>query len=129
MPEKRSLAVWLRRRAFIRWTATGLSLGAISSTLPLAACTPAPPTSATASAGARTPTPGSNAVVTGASTATAPGGARLPTYMAFQSGPKADLPANANGLDPAYFKFPSELARSFPAPPGDGSDVSAIVDY
>ena len=52
---------------------------------------------------------------------------KLPTYIPFQGGPKPDLAGNASGLDAAYFKFPSNLARSVSNAPGDGSDVSAIV--
>jgi putative aldouronate transport system substrate-binding protein len=42
-------------------------------------------------------------------------------------GPKPDLAANAQGLDPAYFKFPSDLTKTVTTPPGDGSTVSAIT--
>ncbi|HKH50213.1 MAG TPA: extracellular solute-binding protein, partial [Mycobacterium sp.] len=78
-------------------------------------------TGATTAAPASVPAPTSGAAAVGA------GGVRLPTYIPFESGPKPDLPGNANGLDAAYFKFPSNLARTVLSPPGDGSDVSAIV--
>jgi putative aldouronate transport system substrate-binding protein len=54
------------------------------------------------------------------------GGVKLPTYVPF-AGPKPDLAGNAQGLDPAFFKFPTDLVKSVAQPPGDGSPVSAIV--
>ena len=52
-------------------------------------------------------------------------GVALPSYAA-SPGPTPDLPGNSQGLDPAYFQFPTDLAKSVPTPPGDGGDVSAI---
>lgn len=54
------------------------------------------------------------------------GSVLLPTYVPF-SGPKPDLAGNEQGLDPAFYKFPTGLTKSVPQPPGDGSTVSAIV--
>ena len=56
-----------------------------------------------------------------------PGGVTLPTYTPFKAQIQPDLPGNATGLDPAYFKFPSQLTQTVRQTPGDGSDVSAIV--
>jgi putative aldouronate transport system substrate-binding protein len=42
-------------------------------------------------------------------------------------GPKPDLPGNEQGLDPGYFKFPSDLVQTVTTPPGDGSTVTAIT--
>ena len=101
-------AVFLRRREFLATLAAG-------SAALVAACTPAAPQ---ASGGASaTAAPGAS----GGS-----GQLQLPTYVPFE-GPKADLPGNAQGLDPAYFKFPGDLVKTVPNPPGDGSTVSAIT--
>ena len=54
------------------------------------------------------------------------GQAKLPTYVPFQ-GPKPDLAGNEQGLDPAYFKFPSNLVQSVSTPPGDGSTIRALT--
>jgi putative aldouronate transport system substrate-binding protein len=51
----------------------------------------------------------------------------LPAHIDFANVPQADLPGSANGVDPAYFKFPSALVRSVPTPPGDGSELSPIT--
>ena len=58
---------------------------------------------------------------------TAPSGVTLPATSPFKGQTQPDLAGNANGLDPAYFKFPSQLTQTVAKPPGDGSDVSAIV--
>src|SRR5262249_27649143 len=83
----------------------------------------APPTSAPAAAAPATSAPA-------AQISTPPvvgqGGLKLPTYTPFQ-GPKPDLAGNQSGLDPAFFKFPSQLLKSVSKPPGDGSTVSAIT--
>jgi putative aldouronate transport system substrate-binding protein len=88
-----------------------LGLGAVGASL-LQACgqaqAPAASSGATAGAG-------------GASTTL-----KLPTYVPFE-GPKPDLPGNAQGLDPAFFKFPSDLVKTVPQPPGDGSTITAIT--
>src|SRR5207244_1917993 len=88
-----------------------LALGTIGASL-LEACAPAAPA---------TPAAGSGG------TSSAGGGAvKLPTYVPFE-GPKPDLPGNEKGLDPAFFKFPTDLVKSVPTPPGDGSTVTAIT--
>ena len=136
----------ISRRVFMRWAARGITAASIGLPALLEACSPAPapaaaPTAAPAGAGASsgaTVTSGAPAAATAAvggaggaaatpAPAVAPGGVKLPTYIPFQNGPQPDLPGNANGLDAAFFKFPATLAKSVPQPPGDGSDVSAIV--
>src|SRR5216683_2368634 len=62
----------------------------------------------------------------GASPAAAGGGLKLPTYVPFE-GPKPDLPGNPQGLDPAFFKFPTDLVKTVPTPPGDGTTITAIT--
>jgi putative aldouronate transport system substrate-binding protein len=102
----------MTRRAFIARGSSGAALGLVSATALLQACAPPVPS-----------TPANSSAATSTQTAA---GAKPPTYVPFQ-GVAADLPGNANGLDPAYSKFPSQLAKTVPQIPGDGSDVSAIV--
>src|SRR5688500_9949285 len=105
----------LSRRKFIELAGRGVAAGAIGLPLLLEACTPAGP------AGPAAPgKPAGGAAATG-------GGLTLPTYVPFENGPKPDLAGNAQGLDPAFFKFPADLVKTVPTPPGDGSTVSAIV--
>ncbi len=118
------------RRAFV--TRAGLvAAGALGATL-LEACgpasAPAPAAPAATSAGATTPAAasGATAAPAPAGTSASAGKAALPTYVPFQ-GPKPDLAGNEQGLDPAFFKFPSDLVQSVPTPPGDGSTVTAIT--
>ena len=47
-------------------------------------------------------------------------------HVPFQ-GPRPNLPGNAQGVDPAYYKFPQNLVQSVPNPPGDGTTVTAIT--
>jgi putative aldouronate transport system substrate-binding protein len=54
------------------------------------------------------------------------GNVTLPAYVPFK-GPSPDLSGNAQGLDPAYFRFPQHLVQSVSRPPGDGSTVTAIT--
>jgi putative aldouronate transport system substrate-binding protein len=97
----------LDRRTFV--TRTGLlAAGTFGATL-LQACAPSAP-SAPAAPQAST---GGAAV-------------KLPTYVPFQ-GPKPDLAGNEQGLDPAFFKFPSDLVQTVATPPGDGSTVTALT--
>jgi putative aldouronate transport system substrate-binding protein len=96
------------RRTFVVRTGL-LALGAFGASL-LEACAPAAPT-APAAGGA--PATGGSAL-------------KLPTYVPFE-GPKPDLPGNPQGLDPAFFKFPTDLVKTVPTPPGDGSVVKAIT--
>src|SRR5207244_4208619 len=79
----------------------------------LEACAPTAPTASTST--------------TKPNATSAPGGVALPTYLPFQGQSQPDLPGSAGGLDPAYFKFPSQLTQTVPQAAGDGSDVSAIV--
>jgi putative aldouronate transport system substrate-binding protein len=102
------------RRGFIRLTTASTLVLLEACASPAPSALPAPTAAPAAPASGPTPV-------------LAPGGVKLPSYLPFQGGPTPDLPANARGLDAAYFKFPSNLARSVPKPPGDGSDVSAIV--
>jgi putative aldouronate transport system substrate-binding protein len=113
----------MSRRTFIALASRGLAVGAVGVPLLLEACTPAAPPPAPTAAPAK-PAAGATGAPTGAGATL--GGVRLPTFVPFQ-GPKPDLAGNAQGLDPAYYKFPSELIKSVPQPPGDGSPVSAIV--
>jgi len=108
----------LDRRAFV--TRAGLLAAGISGASLLAACTPtspAVPAAPTAAGGAAKPAAGA---------ASGGGSAKLPTYVPFQ-GPKPDLAGNEQGLDPAFFKFPTDLVQTVTTPPGDGSTVSAIT--
>jgi putative aldouronate transport system substrate-binding protein len=105
----------LNRRAFV--TRTGLlAVGALGASL-LQACAPAAPAAggAPASSGGGTPAAGA-----------ASGALKLPTYVPFE-GPKPDLAGNPQGLDPAFFKFPSNLVKTVTTAPGDGSTVNAIT--
>jgi putative aldouronate transport system substrate-binding protein len=100
----------LDRRTFVVRTGL-LALGTLGASL-LEACAPAAPT-APAAGGAAAPAAAGSAL-------------KLPTYVAFE-GPKPDLAGNAQGLDPAFFKFPTDLIKSVPTPPGDGSTITAIT--
>ena len=88
-------------------------LATVGVPLLLEACAPPAPTASTSS--------------TRTNATSAPGGVTLPAYRPFQGQSQPDLPGNSNGLDPAYFKFPSQLTQTVPQTPGDGGDVSAIV--
>src|ERR1051326_7192326 len=101
------------RRTFVVRTGL-LALGTVGASL-LEACAPAAPPAggAPASGGAAAP-------------AGAGGALKLPTYVPFE-GPKPDLQGNAQGLDPAFFKFPTDLVKSVPTPPGAGSTVIALT--
>jgi putative aldouronate transport system substrate-binding protein len=123
----------LSRRRFLFWASKGAA-GALSLPLLLDACAPVPPAGSGAPAPAATKPPGAppaaGAPASAATSApvgvgTASGGLQ-PTHIPF-AGPKPDLAGNADGLDPAFFKFPSQLVKSVSQPPGDGSAVSAIT--
>jgi putative aldouronate transport system substrate-binding protein len=104
----------LDRRAFVA-RAGLVAAGTFGASL-LEACAPAAPSpAAPPSGGGATPAAGAGG-----------GQAKLPTYVPFQ-GPKPDLAGNPQGLDPAYFKFPTDLVQTVTTPPGDGSTVSAIT--
>jgi putative aldouronate transport system substrate-binding protein len=122
VPEQSGSA--MSRRKFIVMAGRGVAAGAVGVPLLLEACTPAPPPAAPTTAPAAKAATGAAAPATG--TGATIGSLRLPTYVPF-NGPKPDLAGNAQGLDPAFYKFPAELTRTVPQPPGDGSAVSAIV--
>src|SRR5262245_30425254 len=97
----------LSRRKFIEWAGRGAAAGAIGMPLLLqAACTPSAQPSPTAASAAKPPPAAGGTAPPAAGGGATMGGLRLPTYVAF-SGPKPDLAGNAQGLDPAFFKFPS----------------------
>jgi putative aldouronate transport system substrate-binding protein len=105
----------LDRRTFV--TRTGLlAAGTLGATL-LQACGPASPAA---------PASGGAAGAAGGGATPAAGPVKLPTYVPFQ-GPKPDLPGNEQGLDPAYFKFPTDLVKTVTTPPGDGSTINALT--
>jgi putative aldouronate transport system substrate-binding protein len=49
-----------------------------------------------------------------------------PAYVPF-SGPPADLPGSAQGVQAGYTKYPSNLVDAVKAKPGDGSKVKAVA--
>ena len=98
------------RRTFVT-RAGWLAVGAFGASL-LQACTPAAPPAPAAGGGAPAGTTG--------------GALQLPTYLPFE-GPKPDLAGNPQGLDPAYYKFPTNLVKTVTTPPGDGSTINAIT--
>ncbi|MFG2026431.1 sugar ABC transporter substrate-binding protein [Streptomyces sp. NPDC048825] len=49
-----------------------------------------------------------------------------PTYKAF-AGPKPDLAPTAEGVQPGYTSYPSDLAKSVSRTPGDGSTVKVMT--
>ncbi|MEV4757216.1 hypothetical protein AB0J86_19165 [Micromonospora sp. NPDC049559] len=49
-----------------------------------------------------------------------------PTYQPF-AGPAPDLPGTAEGVQPGYTKYPSNLVNAVKAKPGDGSKVKAVA--
>jgi putative aldouronate transport system substrate-binding protein len=62
------------------------------------------------------------------SSAASYGKVKLPTYVAFQGGPAADLPGRADGVDAGYFNFPTTLFKSVKEAPGKGEDVSLMTN-
>ncbi|MBV9578923.1 MAG: hypothetical protein JO057_10060, partial [Chloroflexi bacterium] len=98
------------RRAFLRFASAAL-LGVASSPV-LAACTTAAPTPS----------------ATAATTAATGGKVQLPTYTPLPNLPAADLPGTPDGLlAPGYLKYPTNLIKSVPQPPGKGGDVNALT--
>src|SRR5215471_319972 len=96
------------RRDFLR-VASGAVLGAAAVPL-LAACTPAVPSNSNAAAGAGS------------------GKLTLPTYAALPNLPAPDMPGTPDGLlAPGYQKYPANLIKSVPQPPGKGGDVNALT--
>ncbi|MFD4259524.1 hypothetical protein ACFWR9_18325 [Streptomyces sp. NPDC058534] len=53
--------------------------------------------------------------------------AKLPTYVPANV-PAPDLPGSAQGLDPAYPRYPKDLARSVSKKPGDGKPVTLLTE-
>jgi putative aldouronate transport system substrate-binding protein len=50
-----------------------------------------------------------------------------PTHVPFE-GPTPDAPGDATiGVQPLYLNYPQQVVESVPEPPGDGSDVAAVV--
>src|SRR5207244_1550750 len=56
------------------------------------------------------------------------GKARMPSYVPVQDGPKADLPARADGVDAGYFTFPQTLFKAVKDAPGKGEDVTLMTN-
>jgi putative aldouronate transport system substrate-binding protein len=98
------------RRIFLQGAFGAAALAAIGGSV-LTACSP----SGGAGGGA-----GGGAATTG-------GKATLPSYLRYQ-GLKPDLPGNVDGLSDAFFKFPTDRAKSVAKVPGDGSVVTALVE-
>lgn len=95
----------LARRSFLRLVATtGLTMGAGSALV--SGCT------------GRAGSDGDNTTTSGS--------VKMPTYTAFE-GSAPDLPGTAEGIEPGYKAFPSQLARSVKDLPGDGSTVTALT--
>jgi putative aldouronate transport system substrate-binding protein len=101
------------RRTFLR-RASGIVLGAAGMQL-VAACAPSAPS--------RPATPPSSGGGT-------PSGGRvvLPTYQPLANLPPADLLGSPDGLlAPGYLKYPTNLIKSVPQPPGRGGEVNALT--
>lgn len=52
--------------------------------------------------------------------------AKLPTYVPFKK-IKPDLPSTTDGVQPAFFKYPSKLVKTVDSPPGKGKTLEAMV--
>src|SRR5438552_8584189 len=103
--------VWLTRRTLIIRTGGVTAMGLA---LPLlAACSLVPRA-----------TNGPSSVGAGASS----GKIKIPSYVPVQDGPKADLPARADGVDAGYFNFPQTLFKSVKETPGKGEDVTLLTN-
>src|SRR5260370_42145131 len=101
----------LTRRALIG-RASGLTVVGLSLPL-LAACGLAPrPSSGPTSAGG------------GASSSKV----KIPPYLPVEDGPKADLPARADGVDAGYLTFPQTLFKSVNDARGKGEDVTLLTN-
>jgi putative aldouronate transport system substrate-binding protein len=92
------------RRTFLR-------VAAGTAALPiLAACTPSAPSTS------------------GGASATSGGKVALPSYAPLPNLPPPDMPGTPDGLlAPGYQKYPANLIRSVPQPPGKGGDVNALT--
>ena len=95
----------ISRRALLR-AASGVVLGAASVPL-FAVCGTAAPAGSAAKSGA---------------SASGGGKVSLPTYVALPNLPNADLPGTPDGLlAPGYQRYPANLIKSVPQPPGRGA--------
>jgi len=120
----------ISRRSFVR----GAALAGLGWPVVLQACSMSPASSnmsVAASSSASGPATSGSAngtgVPSGASGTT--GTLKLPTYVPFQ-GPKPDLDGSEQGIEPGYFRFPTNLVRVWNNdPPGDGSDVTAHESF
>jgi putative aldouronate transport system substrate-binding protein len=107
MPNGTTAAI--SRRGLLRATA-GLACAAIGMQL-LTACSPAAPTGGGSASGTS-----SSAKV------------KLPSYVPLPNLPKPDLDGSPDGLiEPGYLKYPANLIKSVPQPPGKGGQVNAIT--
>ncbi|MDG4856919.1 hypothetical protein P8605_01880 [Streptomyces sp. T-3] len=52
---------------------------------------------------------------------------KLPTYIAANVA-APDLAGNADGLDPAYLRYPKKLVKSVAKTPGDGRPITALTE-
>jgi putative aldouronate transport system substrate-binding protein len=101
----------LSRRTVLR-AAGGLALAAGVMPL-LEACAPQGPSAPASS---------------GASSASGGGKVRLPSYAPLSGLPPADLAGSPDGLlAPGYQRYPANLIKSVPNPPGKGGDVNALT--
>ncbi|HEX8969432.1 MAG TPA: extracellular solute-binding protein [Chloroflexota bacterium] len=100
----------LRLGAGVAWTALGAQL--------LAACSPAAPAGNAGTSGAAGASSGS----------TSRGPVQLPTSVPMANLPQPDLPGTPDGLVmPGYLRYPANLVRSVPQPPGHGGEVNALT--
>src|SRR5215471_3626681 len=100
------------RRAFLR-VAGGVVLGAASMPV-LAACSAA--------------VPGSSGGASSGGGTSAGGKVTLPAYAALPNLPAADMPGTPDGLlAPGYQRYPSNLIKSVPTPPGKGGEINALT--
>jgi putative aldouronate transport system substrate-binding protein len=72
--------------------------------------------------------PSAPATSSGASSASGGGKVRLPSYAPLSGLPPADLAGSPDGLlAPGYQRYPANLIKSVPNPPGKGGDVNALT--
>jgi putative aldouronate transport system substrate-binding protein len=107
-------------------SATGGAPAAQPTSAPSANTPAAAPTSVAAPAATAAPSSAGQAAPP-APTSRATGGVNLPSYVPINL-VQPDLPGTTQGVDPAFFTFPKNLARSVPQPPGTGSDVTAFTE-
>lgn len=70
---------------------------------------------------------GSGSAAKGGGGAKASAKVKLPTYVEANV-PSPDLAGNAQGLDPAYLRYPKDLVRSASKKPGDGKPVTCLTE-